>query len=66
MSNLNVEARDVIACLVIIGCFILLFYGIDGEVKAVLGAVIGYYFGLYTKSPREAKNGQTNSTGRSA
>lgn len=62
MTNLNIEARDIIALFVIVGCFVLLYCGIDGEVKAVLGAVIGYYFGLYTKSPKEAKNGETNST----
>lgn len=38
-------AVAVIAIIVLVAGFILLYYGIDGEVKAMMGLVIGFYFG---------------------
>lgn len=40
--------RDFIAGIVIIGGFILLFFGKNGDILALLAAVIGFYFGAHT------------------
>lgn len=41
--------KDLFAGGVAIGCIILIALGIDGEVKALLGVVVGYYFGTKIK-----------------
>lgn len=41
----QIEARDVIAIILIIGCLILLALGKNGFVAALLTFVVGYYFG---------------------
>jgi len=38
------EAQDIIAILALVIFAILLGLGIDGEVKAMMGFVIGFYF----------------------
>lgn len=45
----------VIAVIIIIGCFILIFSGVDGEVKSILALASGFIFrGMFEKI-REAK-----------
>lgn len=39
------EPRDIIAVIVLIAAFLLIFLGIDHFVGLVLAAVIAYYFG---------------------
>lgn len=41
--------REVVAGVVAIGCMVLIALGIDGEVKALLGVIVGYYFGRTIK-----------------
>lgn len=41
--------RECVAGVVAIGCIVLIALGIDGEVKALLGVVVGYYFGRSVK-----------------
>lgn len=41
----QIEARDIIAMIVIIGCIILLALGKNGFIAALLALVVGYYFG---------------------
>lgn len=41
----QIEARDVIAVVLIVGCVILLAMGKDGFIAALLALVVGYYFG---------------------
>lgn len=40
----KIMPRDIVAVLVLIGCFYLLLMGIDSFVAAVTTAIIGYYF----------------------
>ncbi len=60
MSNFKFEPRDIIVLVVTVGCFVLIALGFNGEIKALLGMVLGYYFGLYTKTPKVLDNGQSN------
>lgn len=46
--------RDIIAVLVLAGCFYLLYLGIDSFVAATATAIIGYYF---SKRVYEEKGG---------
>ena len=46
------EPRDVIACLVIITGAALLACGIDGVVGGIVIAVVAYYFGWQSPTPR--------------
>jgi len=41
----QVEPRDIIAMILIIGCVVLLGMGKDGFIAALLALVVGYYFG---------------------
>ena len=38
------QSRDVVAIVVLIGCFILLAMGVDSFVSAITTMIIGYYF----------------------
>jgi len=38
------KPKDILAIIVAIGCLYLIYSGIDGQVKAFLGFIIGYYF----------------------
>ena len=40
------EPKDVIACLIIVGCIIMIILGIDGIVKWTLLGVVGAYYGI--------------------
>ena len=42
--NLNINATDIAAYLLIIGCFILIGLGLDGEVKSILAMAAGWAF----------------------
>lgn len=46
MTNIikQIEARDIVAIFVIIGCFVLLMMGKDGFIAALLALVVGFYF----------------------
>lgn len=41
----QIEARDIVAIFVIVGCVILLAMGRDSFIAALLALVVGYYFG---------------------
>lgn len=41
---INFQARDVIAGLALIICAYLLISGLDGQVKGMMGFILGYYF----------------------
>lgn len=41
----QIQMREIIAGVVAIGCIVLIALGIDGQVKALLGVIVGYYFG---------------------
>lgn len=47
------EVVDIVAIIIVVGCLILLGKGIDGEIKAFLGFIVGYYF-------QRAKTGVVN------
>ncbi len=51
MNNLTI--RELIAGVIAVGCIVLIALGIDGEVKALLGVIIGYYFGFGVKTLRK-------------
>ncbi len=40
----QIEARDIIAVIIIIGCVVLLALGKDGFIAALLALVVGNYF----------------------
>lgn len=44
--NFKCEMKDIIACIVIVGAFILKFKGADGIVSICLISVVAFYFGL--------------------
>ena len=54
---MKIEARDIIAVLVLGGAFFLLYKGIDTFVAAITTAIIGYYF---SKRVFEEKNENQN------
>lgn len=41
---MSIKPIDVIAIILIVGCLYLISTGVDGEVKLLLGTVVGYYF----------------------
>jgi len=45
-----------LAVVVIIGCFVLIGLGIDGEVKGILGLGSGYIFGRGASAIAQIKN----------
>lgn len=40
------EPKDVIACIIILGCIAMISLGIDGTVKYTLLGVVGAYYGI--------------------
>ena len=48
----------IIALVLVVGCFALLFTGIDGEVKSVLTLAAGWAFGSQYQARRAAKGGK--------
>ncbi len=40
------KPQDVIACLIIVGCIVMICIGIDGTVKWTLLGVVGAYYGI--------------------
>ncbi len=40
----KIQPRDVIALVGFITCAVLLGFGLDGQVKAMMGFILGYYF----------------------
>ena len=52
---------DVIAIVVILGCFVLIYCNKDGFMSATLTMIVGYYFGKTTSTnTREVKNTKEN------
>jgi len=49
----RIQTRDVIALIVLIMCFVLLYQGKDGTITAITSMIIGYYF---SKRVYEEKN----------
>ena len=37
---------DVIACLIIVGCIVMIIMGIDGAIKYTLLGMVGAYYGI--------------------
>ena len=56
------KPRDIHAIITVLCCFTLIALGFDGEIKAVLGMIIGFYFGLYTITPKKPSNGKSDPT----
>lgn len=50
-----------IAAIIVIGCLALLFCGINGEVKSILGVASGWVFGSAFKA-RNGNNGRKEVT----
>lgn len=53
----KIYPKDIIAVIVVIGCFILLALGFNGWVQGVAALVIGYYFSkrVYEENNKEKK-----------
>ena len=49
---MDLQAKDVIAVVALIGGFVLLAKGIDGMVGAVITLIAGYYFGSVERYTR--------------
>ena len=49
----NEYTRAFVTTITILGCVYLIVNGHDGEIKAVFGAVVGFFFGQYIPSPKE-------------
>ncbi len=45
------DTVDIISILILTAGFILIAIGADGEVKAMMGAVIGFYYGRRLEPP---------------
>ena len=61
------EPMDIIAIIVIIGCFGLIWFQRDGFISAILTMVVGYYFGKKSSTMPQAisnaiQNERTNTT----
>jgi len=52
--------RDIIAGLALVLCAILLFSGKNGEIKALMGVIIGYYFHSAENYLKPKKNNEGN------
>jgi len=40
------QPKDVIACIVVLGCIVMICLGIDGTVKYTLLAIVAAYYGI--------------------
>ena len=49
----NEFTRASVATLTIIVCATLIGLGHDGEIKAILGATVGFFFGQYIPEPQK-------------
>lgn len=49
------DSTFLLAIIILIGGFILLGLGIDGEVKGMMGTVIGFFFGRKLATPPAEK-----------
>jgi hypothetical protein len=45
---MDILFKDILAALILVGCFILLALGIDSYVSSTITLIIGYYFGRRT------------------
>ena len=44
MNILRIYPRDIIAVIVLIACFLLIWQGVDTFITAITAVIIGYYF----------------------
>jgi len=49
---------QVVACIIVVGCIVLLATGIDSQVKAILGIAAGWLFGGQYRARRNSKGGE--------
>ena len=49
MTSVIRNADDVCAIIIVLGCIVLIAFGIDGEIKAILGVAAGFLFGKHRK-----------------
>lgn len=52
----KITPRDIVAVFALLLCAVLLFSGHDGEIKGLMGVIIGYYFGVATIVIQNRKN----------
>jgi len=43
--KISVDGKDILAWIIVIGCIILIAFGIDTEVKSILAVAAGFAFG---------------------
>ena len=48
---MKLKSVDIIALVLIVGCLLLIWSGHDGDIKATLGVVVGFYFSRSVGSP---------------
>ena len=53
MSIRNELYVAIIAVVILVGGYICIWAGHDGEIKALMGLVVGFYFGRFLPSPEE-------------
>lgn len=53
---MEIVARDLIAALILIGCFILKYMGEDGFVSMIIVAIVAFYFGGEFLTSKTHKN----------
>lgn len=58
------SASDITAWLIIVGCFLLLILGVDGEVKVLLAAAGGWAFRKPLKNSAVTIRNKINSGGK--
>ena len=66
MQIKTIEARDIIAVIILVGGFILMGFGIDHVVGGVVIAVVVYYFRKRGEDIKIINNGPTNSAKHSS
>lgn len=66
MPSFREKCSAIIAIIILVFCFLLIYMGVDSDIKAIIGLVVGFYFGQYVPVPPGGKNGQVGSTERPA
>jgi len=51
MTSFREKSTCAIAIIILLACFFLIYQGHDGEIKAIIGLVVGFYFGQYISTP---------------
>lgn len=50
------QPKDAIASIVLIACFVLLAFGIDGYISSTITLIVGYYFGRRLDTEEKIKS----------